>query len=61
MTDVLMLAIVAAFFLLAGALVVGCDRILGDSESLDAEAALADDPGGRGVGAEAAARRGVVR
>jgi hypothetical protein len=60
-TDVLMLAIVAAFFLVAGALVVGCDRILGDSENLDAEVSLDDDPGSRGVGADAAARHGVVR
>ena len=32
MTDLVMLAIVAAFFALAGALVVGCDRILGEGD-----------------------------
>ena len=40
MTDVLMLAIVAAFFLLAGALVVGCDRILGPDTDLGDEEAV---------------------
>ncbi len=46
MTDVLMLAVVAAFFLLAGALVVGCDRILGPDASVgDAETPV-DKPRG---------------
>ena len=43
-TDLLMLAIVAAFFLLAGALVVGCDRILGNESGLDDDEARADEP-----------------
>lgn len=44
MTDVLMLAIVAAFFLLAGALVVGCDRILGHDASIGDAETRVDDP-----------------
>jgi len=43
-TDVLMLAIVAAFFVLAGALVVGCDRILGHDDGIGAGDAFADEP-----------------
>ena len=46
MTDVLMLAIVAAFFLLAGALVVGCDRILGPDASIGETETRVDDPRG---------------
>lgn len=60
-TDVLMLSIVAAFFLLAGALVVGCDRILGYDDSLDDGEAHADEPGGRGVSDAAGGMRGVAR
>jgi hypothetical protein len=45
-TDVLMLAIVAAFFLLAGALVVGCDRILGPDAGLGDGEALVDEARG---------------
>ena len=44
-TDVLMLAIVAAFFVLAGALVVGCDRILGHDDQLGDGDAFVDEPG----------------
>jgi hypothetical protein len=46
MTDVLMLAIVAAFFLLAGALVVGCDRILGPDASVGEAETRVDKPRG---------------
>ena len=60
MTDVLMLAIVSAFFLLAGALVVGCDRVVGGDDDLgpgdapsESDASGADEATG--------ARRGVVR
>jgi hypothetical protein len=46
MTDVLMLAIVAAFFVLAGALVAGCDRILGPDASIGETETSVDDPRG---------------
>jgi len=60
-TDVLMLVIVAAFFALAGALVVACDRILGHDDTPGEAGGVLDAPATGDAGDASRDVRGVDR